>query len=119
MAIDKDVVETVTGRAQGYCEVCGRVAEPSMALHHRKLKSRGGKNTVSNLIWIHHGCHNLNTNSIHSNPQTSQNYGFMVGSWQEPDEVPMLSPDGTWVLLKNDGSLFRLGEGNGTNYSQG
>jgi len=112
--IDPTVIQMVTERAQGYCEVCGKVETPSMAFHHRKLKSRGGKNTVSNLIRVHHGCHNLDTNSIHSNPNASQDYGYMVASWQDPEEVPMLCPDETWVILNNNGSLMKLGEGNGT-----
>ena len=115
--IDKKVVEIVHRRAAGYCEVCGRVAESTMALHHRKLKSRGGKDTVSNLIWIHHGCHNLNTDSIHNHPEKSQQLGHMVGSWQEPEDVPFTLSDGTYALLINDGSLLRLGERNGTDYS--
>jgi HNH endonuclease len=115
--IDKKVVEIVHRRANGYCEVCGRVAESSMALHHRKLKSRGGQDTVSNLVWIHHGCHNLNTDSIHLNPEKSQQLGHMVGSWQEPEEAPFVLPDGTHALLLNNGSLLRLGERNGTDNS--
>ena len=117
--IDKKIVELVHYRAKGYCEICGKVAEPTMALHHRKLKSRGGKDSASNLVWIHHGCHNLDTLSVHNQPQKSKDYGYMVSSWQEPDETPFKCPDGTWVLLKNDGSLISLGEQNGTNHSQG
>jgi len=62
--VDKKVVAIVEERAGGYCEVCGLPAQPSMALHHRKLRSRGGKDTASNLIRVHHGCHNLKTSSI-------------------------------------------------------
>jgi hypothetical protein len=51
--MDKKVVKIVQDRAGNYCEVCGSSALPSMALHHRKLKSRGGQDTPSNLIQIH------------------------------------------------------------------
>jgi hypothetical protein len=48
--VDKKVVEIVEQRAGNYCEACGGLAQESMALHHRKLKSRGGKDTPANLI---------------------------------------------------------------------
>jgi hypothetical protein len=30
--------------------------------------------------------------------------GWMVSSWANPETEPMLCPDGSWVLLKDDGS---------------
>ena len=104
-------MDKVVERAGGYCEVCGKVAQPSMALHHRKLKSRGGKDSVSNLIWVHHSCHNLGTHSIHNNPEYATTKGWMVGSWQEPHEVPMTRPGGNIVLLQDDGNVILLMEG--------
>jgi 5-methylcytosine-specific restriction endonuclease McrA len=110
--MDKKLVSLVQERANGYCEVCGGVVREG-ALHHRKLKSRGGKDTPSNLIYIHHGCHNLKTDSIHLNPERATQNGWMVESWKEPHEAPMLMPDGTYALLLDDGTIKRLGEGNG------
>ena len=109
--MDKKVVKIVEDRAGNYCEVCGSVALPSMALHHRKLKSRGGKDTPSNLIKIHHGCHNLNTDSIHLNPAKAEAKGWLCPSWREPNEHPFVKPDGTIILLQNDGSEFIMMEG--------
>ena len=40
--MDKKIAETVLARAKGYCEACGLPGD-DFALHHRKLKSRGGK----------------------------------------------------------------------------
>ena len=113
MAIDAKIVQKVVSRANGYCETCGGNAHESMALHHRKLKSRGGEDSVANLIWIHHGCHNLNTNSIHLNPAEAERKGWMVGSWQEPAETPFVQPDGSIVLLNEDGTIHHLGGKNG------
>jgi hypothetical protein len=113
MAIDSSIVAKVVARANGYCEVCGVAEQASMALHHRKLKSRGGKDCVANLIRIHHGCHNLNTNSIHLNPAEAERKGWMVGSWQEPDEAPMVLPDGSIGLLNEDGTIHILGGNDG------
>ena len=109
--LDRRVVEIVEARAGAYCEVCGAPALPSMALHHRKLKSRGGKDTPSNLIRVHHGCHNLKTTSIHNNPENASQKGWMVGSWQEPNEVPFTRPDGSIVLLHDTGEVSVLMEG--------
>jgi hypothetical protein len=109
--MDKAIVKIVEERATFYCEVCGRVASESMALHHRKLKSRGGKDTPANLIRVHHECHNLGSDSIHLNPAIAEDRGHMVSSWKDPEETPFLRPDGSWVLLDNEGSIKVLGEG--------
>ena len=109
--MDKAIVKIVTQRATFYCEVCGQVASESMALHHRKLKSRGGKDTPANLIRVHHKCHNLGSDSIHANPAISEDRGHMVSSWKKPEETPFLRPDGSWVLLDNEGSIKVLEEG--------
>jgi len=103
--INAAVVDLVIARAAGYCERCGGPALESMALHHRKLKSRGGKDTPSNLIWIHHSCHNLATDSIHLAPKEATAKGFMVSSWQDPAQTPMLTPEGLMVLLADDGTI--------------
>jgi len=109
--IDKKIVALVEQRAGDYCEVCGLPAQEGMALHHRKLKSRGGKDTVANLLKVHHGCHNLDTNSVHSNPSWAEDRGYMVPSWKDAEEHPIHKPDGSIVLLQNDGSIITLQRG--------
>jgi hypothetical protein len=109
--IDKKIVVLVEQRAKGYCEVCGDPAQETMALHHRKLKSRGGKDSASNLIRVHHSCHNMSTGSIHANPAWAEDQGFMVPSWREPSEHPMRTPEGGIVLLQNDGTIITLERG--------
>lgn len=110
-AINKLIVEAVIERAQGYCEVCGRPASSQMALHHRKLRSRGGKDTVANLIWVHHKCHNLGTKSIHLNPEYAEQKGWICPSWLEPENYPFVQPDGAVVLLQDNGDKVTLLEG--------
>lgn len=105
LVLKQEIVKLVEERAGNYCETCGGSALESMALHHRKLKSRGGKDSVANLIRVHHSCHNLGTDSIHANPSMATDKGWMVSSWADPETEPMLRPDGSWVLLRNDGSV--------------
>ena len=112
MAIDAKVVTIVITRADGYCETCGSPGLPeNMALHHRKLKSRGGKDTPANLILVHHGCHNLKTSSIHLNPAQAEQKGWICPSWREPVDHPFVKPDGSIVLLRDDGTEAVLMEG--------
>jgi len=105
LVLKQEIVRLVEERAGNYCETCGQPALESMALHHRKLKSRGGKDSVSNLIRVHHSCHNLGNHSIHGNPSLATERGWMVSSWADPEAEPFLQPDGKWVILKNDGSV--------------
>jgi hypothetical protein len=108
--MDKNVVKIVQERANGYCEVCGRAAGESMALHHRKLKSRGGKDTPANLISIHHGCHNMKTESVHLNPEWAERNGYMTPSWQSPTEHPINLCNAGFALLLDDGTIKQLEE---------
>lgn len=100
--------EMVKGRCLGYCEKCGKPLGESWALHHRKLRSRGGQDTYSNFVALHHECHNTGTDSVHCNPKKSEQTGLMVGSWQDPSDVPLTLPSGDIVLLTDDGSYRYL-----------
>lgn len=113
----KEIAETVLERANGYCEACGLPGQ-DLALHHRRLRSQGGKDEVANLIAVHHKCHNLGTHSIHLNPSKAVANGQIVPSWAEPSEFPLYMPDGSKVLLGQDGSYITIeGEGNGSSGS--
>lgn len=109
--INKKLVELVRTRAGGYCEICGKVATESMAIHHRKLKSRGGQDEASNLIYIHHECHNMGTNGVHNKVAWATAHGWIVSSWADPKEVPVLRPDGSLVILLDDGGFAVVMEG--------
>lgn len=99
-----DLRDLVYSRCKGYCEKCGLRLSESWALHHRKLRSRGGKDEVSNLVALHHGCHNFDTDSVHFNPAHSRDKGLMVSSWQEPSECPLTLPSGDIVILTQEGT---------------
>ena len=105
--MDKKIAETVLNRAKGYCEACGLPGD-DFALHHRKLKSRGGKDEVVNLIAVHHKCHNLGTDSIHLNPETATVKGWMVPSWADPAKYPLHLHGAEIVVLDNKGNYNTL-----------
>lgn len=106
MASKLDFRGVVFSRSKGYCEKCGLQLGDNFALHHRKLKSRGGKDEVANFLALHHGCHNGNTDSVHFNPKVAEERGYMVPSWAKPEEWLLTLPDGRIVQLANDGSYL-------------
>ena len=105
--MDKVTAQTVLARANGYCERCGK---PSLdlALHHRKLKSRGGKDEISNLVAICHPCHNLGTDSIHLNPTKATVKGWMVPTYADTEKYPLHLPDSRIVRLDNEGNYIDI-----------
>ena len=105
--MNKIIAETVLARAKGYCERCG-APSLDLALHHRKLKSRGGKDEVSNLVAICHPCHNLGTDSIHLNPTKATVKGWMVPSYAKADLYPLHLADGSIVRLDNEGNYKEI-----------
>ena len=91
-------------RSGGYCERCQIPLHPEQwALHHRKLRSQGGKDELPNLIALHHHCHNLGTDSVHLNPKEATRRGLIVSSWDDPSNITVEFDDGTLVYLTDDG----------------
>ena len=105
----KELREIVYSRCGGYCEKCGGGLPEGWALHHRKLRSRGGKDTPDNCVALHHNCHNLASYSVHNNPAEAERTGFMVSAWQDSFECPLTLPDGNSVILTPEGTYHYLG----------
>lgn len=82
-------------------------------MHHRKLKSRGGKDEITNVVALHHHCHNLGTESVHLNPDEATRLGFMVPTGYEPATVPLLLADTHYVLLTDNGRYEIVDERDG------
>jgi 5-methylcytosine-specific restriction endonuclease McrA len=80
-----EVAEAVLERANGVCEACRFSSGGRLELHHRKMRSQGGKHTVENLIHVHSECHNV----IHGQPDISYRLGLLVRSWLDPADVPV------------------------------
>ena len=105
--------QTLWLRCDGYCERCGIRLDNAWAMHHRKLKSRGGKNEIMNVLALHHHCHNLGTDSVHLAPEKATEAGYLVSSWENPQVVPVTLGDGRKVLLTDDGKYQLVEDGNG------
>ena len=96
-------------RCNGFCELCGGFLGDDWALHHRQLKSRGGKDEIANVVALHHSCHNTGTDSVHLNPAWATEIGFMVSAWQNPERISLNYYTGDKVYLNTDGTI-RLAE---------
>lgn len=88
------VARAIETRSGGVCEGCGQA--PAMEKHHRKFKSRGGKDTADNGLdlcgWGNHtGCHG----KAHSSDPPK---GWSVHSWEEPSAIPVELHDGVFLL---------------------
>jgi len=71
----------VWARSSGWCE-CG-CGQRAVHLHHRKLRSQGGRHEAVNLLHLAAGCHR----AIHENPELSYALGYLVHSWAEPHNM--------------------------------
>jgi hypothetical protein len=78
------VRDDVRSRSQGLCECgCGQQAQH---LHHRKLRSQGGKHDAVNLLHLAYSHHA----EVHADPARGYERGYLVHSWDEPVDVPVL-----------------------------
>lgn len=95
-------------RACGTCDWCDLVLGDVFDAHHRKLRSRGGQDTLENLVALHHQCHMY----AHEHVGEATSRGFMVHSWEDPADVPILAGDGNiylpedcWVDVDDEAAL--------------
>lgn len=70
--------KAVQERSGGLCERCAQL--PAAHVHHRQLRSQGGSDLPSNLLHICSPCHV----TIHAQPSTAYENGWMVRSWADP-----------------------------------
>lgn len=106
MTIPREVRQALRERSSGdpdygVCEICGK---PATNAHHRKNKSQGGKDVLSNLLMLcgsgTTGCHGF----ITRHPKTASLHGWTVWSYEDPATKPVsLSPQR--VLLDDEGGV--------------
>lgn len=102
--MSKALRRSVGARAGWRCDRCGRpTAEDRGQAHHRKLRSRGGGDSLGNLVWLCSRCHG----EVHASPALSTAAGFMVPSWGDPAHLPVRRydgreylPAGSWERIK-------------------
>ena len=64
----------VYSRSGGWCEIRAKDCRGNVAhLHHRLMRSQGGKHTADNLAATCHSCHVF----IHANPAISYQRGWL------------------------------------------
>lgn len=92
MSYPKALMDALEARCDGMCERCE--TKPAGNVHHRLLKSRGGKDTPENCVAVcgtgTTGCHGW----IHGHPAEATATGWMVPSWLDPAMVPAIPLSG-------------------------
>lgn len=100
--IPKRVRDAVVDREDRCCARCGQWAEGG-SLHHRRLKSAGGKNTIQNLILLcgsgTTGCHGW----AHHERLDALAVGLIVRGFHNPAERPVKVYGHGWVYLHPSG----------------
>jgi 5-methylcytosine-specific restriction endonuclease McrA len=77
-------VRRIVWARSGYnCEACGLPGADH--IHHRKLRSQGGRHDPVNLLHVHHACHE----QIHAHPERAYALGLLVRGWADPEAVPV------------------------------
>lgn len=114
-AAEKHAKGLVKERSQGVCEI----QLPAVCLgkatnfHHRQNRGRGkvGEWRASNGLYIcgsgTTGCHGRITNTNGHRPEYER-VGWIVPSWQDPAEVPVLIWPTGLVLLDDEGGFRKL-----------
>lgn len=92
-------------RCGGSCERCGRAlgsSEDPWHAHHRKFRSRGGKDEVVNLVALCENCHHW----AHNAALQSVPLGYSVLSTEDPAEIPVMLRGRKRVFLQPDGTYW-------------
>lgn len=81
---------------------CGRCGCPGTEIQHRMRRREGG-HSPSNLALMCNTCHRW----AHANPEEARQAGWVVPTYADPADVPMLTFSG-WVLLSDDYTMTYL-----------
>ena len=107
MNITKAQRELLRLRSQGVCELCG--ADQATNFHHRKNRSQGGGNELSNAMHLcgsgTTGCHGMVT----EHPTDSFDNGWSVRSFADPAGT-LVKRQGEWVLIDDLGYVTPVEE---------
>lgn len=104
--IDPKLRRAVYERAGGCCECCGeRLQQSAFQCHHRKLRARGGQDSITNLLVLCAMCHRR----LHSHVRFATDHGFIVSAYDDPAFVPLFLHLDRHVLLTSQGG-YRASE---------
>lgn len=81
--VPASVRRAVRERSGGICEACG--TDRAEHVHHRKLRSQGGRHEPANLLHVSHACHA----EIHATPKRAYGLGLLVRRADDPASVPV------------------------------
>ncbi len=86
--VDSTILDALARRSGGFCELAAhdQSAHQGHDPHHRKLRSKGGKDELVNLIWVCRAHHD----AIHLSPALAYEKGWLVPGWADPAEVPWI-----------------------------
>lgn len=97
----------VNERDGGLCVRCGSEATD---IHHRTPRGMGGSSdpetnySPANLVSLCRSCHDY----VHAHPAESYDDGFLVRSWDDPRDCPLMLANETVVIyLAADGNLTK------------
>jgi 5-methylcytosine-specific restriction endonuclease McrA len=92
--------DALYARTKGRCDYCGLPMDRNgFDAHHRLQKSLRGHNGLSNLVGLHRLCHDR----VHK--QNNYLTGFLLHSWEHPENVTIQLFDGMY-LLDNEGGML-------------
>ena len=102
------VKHIVNARDQGSCVKCQADATD---IHHRTPRGMGGSSDpetnygLANLVSLCRSCHD----HVHANPAESYENGFLVRSWDDPRDCPVMLANETIVIyLAADGNITKF-----------
>ena len=93
-------------RSGGLCWWCGKWLGDDVARHHR-MRRRDGGDSYPQLILLHSNCHNIAPGSVHQNPALATERGFIVPSWGNPRDEPVILCNGQRLMLDDHGTTYR------------
>jgi hypothetical protein len=99
-AVSQDLRDAVYARAGGCCELCGERLQPGWEWHHRKRRSQGGADHVSNGVALHGLCHKR----VHGHVAWAESTGFLVRSTDNPGRKRLALHGTRWVRLTAQGT---------------
>jgi len=90
----------VEDRQEGRCWLCGQ--HRRLDMHRRLQGSLGGRYVLGNLI----GACRPHHNAIHDRIEWALKRGWLVESYEDPEQVPLWTVDG-WVRILDTGDVIR------------